>query len=163
MDTRTLTVLLPTEFNDRSEDVRYAAMKICRRLNGKAVLLHVLAETYRDPAWHAANAPLQPIEVHYESLARKKLSEAEHFFQDNGIECASVVRPGNVHEAILEESERLPADFIVMGSKPRGAAAGLLGGTVEHVLARTRCPVIVVPHEWVRCCSVSLAELERQR
>lgn len=152
-------ILIPTEFHERSEAVRRVALNLCRRLNGKALLMHVVNEMDRDPAWHTAHAPLIPVEVHYEFLAMKKMQGIVKFFQDNGIETDSVVCRGSVTEVILAEAESRAVDFVVIGSKHRTVASGILGGTVEKIVARSHCPVIVVPHELTRCCGNSVTQM----
>lgn len=139
-------VLVPTEFHPESAQIERAALNFCRKLDARAVILHALTDSYRDPAWHTTLTPLMPIEVHYEFLARKKLSEIKRFYSDNDVECAGILVSGEPGEVILREIRRLQPDYIVMGSKGRSAVSGVLGGTVERVLSNADCPVLVVPH-----------------
>lgn len=141
------TILIPTEFHADSGRVQCVALSLCRRLNARAVFLHVLTETTRDPAWHTTLTPLMPVEVHYEFMARKKMKEIEQFFRDNGVSCESIVQKGDAAEVIVKEMHESRPDFVVIGSKRhRGVTSGILGGTVERVLANAHCPVLVVPH-----------------
>lgn len=141
-----ITVLIPTELQERSESVQRAAFLLCRRLAANAVLLHVVTDAYQDAMRQPAFTQLSPVEPHQEYLAKQRLKRIEVFFHDNGVACISSVRSGDPASHILAKSRELPADFIVMGSKRRTVASGILGGTVERVLTGALCPVIVVPH-----------------
>lgn len=56
------------------------------------------------------------------------------------------VLEGRVEERVTELARELDAGFIVVGTRGRGALARLvLGDTVQAILQRTPCPVIVVP------------------
>jgi nucleotide-binding universal stress UspA family protein len=65
---------------------------------------------------------------------------------ERGAEIETVEAGGLPTLVILEQAQRLAADYIVMGSHGHGAIYDLLiGGTTHAILKRARCPVVVVP------------------
>jgi nucleotide-binding universal stress UspA family protein len=57
-----------------------------------------------------------------------------------------VVTQGEVSEAIARVAVERNADFLVVGTKGRGALSRLvLGDTTHDIIKRTPCPVVVVP------------------
>ena len=55
---------------------------------------------------------------------------------------------GSPAEALLETADREAADFLVVGSRGRGALRSAVVGSVSRELAtQARCPVVIVPPE----------------
>jgi nucleotide-binding universal stress UspA family protein len=67
-------------------------------------------------------------------------------FDGSGLEVAALHIQGVPAEKIVEESARLGAGLVVMGSHGHGALRHLLAGSVTSgVLKHSPCPVLVVP------------------
>ncbi len=76
----------------------------------------------------------------------KALEEAAEKLKKSGVEATARVVHGLPIEVLLEESDKLEIDIIVIGSHGHGAVHKLLAGSVsESVLRRSICPVLVVP------------------
>jgi nucleotide-binding universal stress UspA family protein len=62
------------------------------------------------------------------------------------MEVEVVVTEGEVADVISRVARERSADFLVVGTKGRGALSRLvLGDTTHDILKRTPCPVVVVP------------------
>jgi len=58
------------------------------------------------------------------------------------VEVRTVVEEGNPAEVLIEHSAR--ADLVVVGSRGHGGFAGMLLGSVSHhLVAHSKCPVVV--------------------
>jgi nucleotide-binding universal stress UspA family protein len=74
------------------------------------------------------------------ALTQQRLSAA-------GVTATSTVLQGVAREQVLAFAEQQAADVIVVGASSRPAVAARLLGNVPHaLLARSRRPVLVVPH-----------------
>lgn len=68
---------------------------------------------------------------------------AEHLA---AVEVRTVVMEGKVEDAVTDLAREAGSSFIVVGTMGRGALSRLvLGDTVQAILQRTPCPVVVVP------------------
>ncbi|MFO0934085.1 MAG: universal stress protein [Planctomycetota bacterium] len=80
--------------------------------------------------------------VHAASLRR--LESTARGLDASGVDVEVV--EGQPAGAILDAADEWGADLIVVGGRRRGRFTGLrVGGVVERLLRRARCPVIVVP------------------
>lgn len=80
--------------------------------------------------------------VHAASVRR--LEETARGLGASGVDVEVV--EGQPAGAILDAADEWGADLIVVGGRRRGRFTGLrIGGVVERLLRRARCPVIVVP------------------
>ncbi len=78
----------------------------------------------------------------------RELQEYGARLEDEGVQVAALLLPGDPVGKIVEEAEKLDVDLIVMGSHGHGAIYELLVGSVtEGVLRKARRPVLVVPSE----------------
>jgi nucleotide-binding universal stress UspA family protein len=81
-----------------------------------------------------------------EARAQASLEEARLLGTDYGVEVrGEIVRARSIGKAIVEEAERRGVDLIVLGSSPRWRRqARFFSPTVEYVLKRAHCEVVVV-------------------
>ena len=77
-----------------------------------------------------------------ESLARLRKFVADHVPGD--IPVQDIIAQGPVHREILEVSEQIGADLIVMGAPAPGVRDILLGANAAHVVRHSRRSVLVV-------------------
>jgi nucleotide-binding universal stress UspA family protein len=69
-----------------------------------------------------------------------------HVVRDEGVTAHVIHQVGSPGERIVQQAERLEADYIVMGSHGHGAFYDLIvGGTTTRVLKAATCPVVIVP------------------
>ena len=76
---------------------------------------------------------------------RDSLESAACFLEDNGFEVATEFIMGYPAEKIIEYSDRIKADLVILGAKGLRSALGiLLGGVAQQVVEYCSCPVLVV-------------------
>jgi nucleotide-binding universal stress UspA family protein len=95
----------------------------------------------------AGQAGMDPAEER-QRLLDGATAEVDAFMAEHlaGVPAAGRVLVGKVEDCVTDVARETAARFIVVGTRGRGALARLvLGDTVQAILQRTPCPVIVVP------------------
>jgi nucleotide-binding universal stress UspA family protein len=141
------TILVPIDFSDVTPRVLEKATELARALEGRLVVLHVI----QPPVNLSASDPVlientTRITAAAEKAADKHLERLEKgLLADFGPVRVQRVTGAPVAR-ILDEAEKLSADYIVLGSHGHTAVYDLLVGSTAHgVLKRSSCPVIIVP------------------
>ena len=139
-------ILVPVDLSAISGQVVDGAARLAERLGAKAVLLHVEPP---DPAFVGYGVGPQTVR---EAVARDiaKDDDRLHAFRDQmrqqEIEVECLLIQGPVVEKIIEQSDQLDVDYIVIGSHGHGALYDLVVGSVcDGVVRRARRPVVVIP------------------
>lgn len=140
------TILAPIDFSAVSDVVVTEAAALARAHQGRVVLLSVV----QPPAAMADYAPLladiAEITAAGERNAARQLEKIEAKLAADCITTESVQLVGAPIPLIVEQAEKLDADYIVMGSHGHTALYDLLVGSTTHgVLMRAKCPVVIVP------------------
>jgi nucleotide-binding universal stress UspA family protein len=140
------TVLAPVDFSIVTNRVADAAIKLARLLQGRVMFLHVVP-----PPLGIRNVlpAVEDVEMRTKSAghdADKKLDELKHAFQRKfgGIEVLRLSGPPVA--TILEQAQKIAAEYIVIGSHGHSAAYDVLMGSVATgVVKKSVCPVLIVP------------------
>lgn len=122
------------------------AVELARQSGGRVTVLYVVAELGAIEL-AGAEAGLDPGAEHERVLTTANASLRE--FLDAhlaDVTAAGRVERGKVEEVVADVARELGARYIVVGTRGRGTLARLvLGNTVQDILQRTPCPVVVVP------------------
>ena len=142
------SILVPVDFSDVTLKVVKAAIQLAKPFQSRITLMHVLEITPQilgiGPAPEAVPTP--PPEESIESGIAEKLARLEEMVTSIGLESKSVELQGAPVDLILSEAENSRVDLIVLGSHSRSPLYHLfVGGVIEGILKRARCPVLVVP------------------
>ncbi len=79
----------------------------------------------------------------------RQLQALETQLRADGLTVSSLLIQGPIAAKIVAESERLPADLIVIGSHGHGPLQQALSSSISQAVTRSApCPVVVVP---LRC------------
>jgi nucleotide-binding universal stress UspA family protein len=140
------TVLAPIDFSPVSRQVIDEAITIARGIDARLVLLHVV----QLPAVLGTGVDEKDLPVAFrlqvESDAVKNLGSLQRQLRDEGVTAHAVHQVGVPGEQILEQADRLDADYIVIGSHGHGAFYDLIvGSTTSRVVTRAKCPVMIIP------------------
>ncbi len=164
------TILLPTDFDPRSDSPRYAAW-LCNELRAKLTVLHVSQEFSRrhaevELAGVPGSAPdhLQPgggqignhgknarrwdpgVDTPMPGAGAKQLGK---LMEETSLWCKpdSLLEYGEPSAKILEIARKLNPDLIVLGARfaePEKLNSALARSTVTRVIAGAGCPVLTV-------------------
>lgn len=138
------TILHPTDLSDPSQYALQFAHSLARDYKAKLVLLSVLPPLIPSSGAHGGGAPNA-----HESI--QQMVDEEHQrvrrlvagITDVPLEIH--VRGGTFGPEIVQFSERVRADVIVMGTHGRqGVSRMLMGSVAEYVTQHAGCPVLTV-------------------
>lgn len=141
-----MRILVPLDLSDATAPVLAVTRRAAKACGGSIILLHV-AEP--DPAFvgYAAGPEVvrEQVAHEYREQHRALHSLAEDLRREE-IETTALLIQGQTAKCILNEAERLGADFIIMGTHGHGAMFHLIVGSVGHAVIReTTLPVLLVP------------------
>jgi len=140
------TVLAPIDFSDASRRVIEEAIQLARSIGGRLVLLNIVSPTSAFPSEFDSTGTRAAYLAQAEKLARDELATLQRSLRDEGVTAHVVHLLAQPGPGILEQAERLEADYVVMGSHGHGAFYELIvGGTASRVLKMAKCPVVIVP------------------
>jgi nucleotide-binding universal stress UspA family protein len=143
---RTKTILAPVDFSSVTDHVVGEAAALARALGARVVLVHVTEPTTGVVDYAAIVVAIAQVNEAAVKHAVERLGQIEQELKDDGVAAASVHLTGSPIPEIIEQAEKLPADYIVIGSHGHTAFYDLLvGGTAHGVLKRAKCPVVIVP------------------
>jgi APA family basic amino acid/polyamine antiporter len=131
-------ILVPMKLGLIGEEMVATAIKLAQERGSEVEALHVV----RVPLDLSLDAPL-PDE---ERRAADSMEEARLLGEDHGVTVVGkTVKARAIGEAIVDESARSDIDLIVLGSAPRWRRQSrFFSPTVEHVLRKASCEVVVV-------------------
>ena len=153
--TKIKKVLIALDYDLSAQKVADVGFEIGRSMQAEITLMHVVADVnyysssafspiigfmgfnQADIAFFEKENSLKEATTNYLNKVRKKLGDEK---------IKIVIREGDFSNEILEEAQKLHADFIVMGSHSRSWLNDILmGSVVEKVFKNTQIPLIIVP------------------
>jgi len=147
------TILVPTDFSEPSYYGLDTAAEIARKTGARLHLFNAAEVTNyfytADPAVSAAPASimLEGINENLKKAAEKKLDALKKRKTLKGLTVnTSCEVTSNVHNAIINYSDKVKADIIIMGSHGEGNIQEvILGSNAERVVRASAKPVLVIP------------------
>lgn len=159
-------ILVPVDFSECTEKALLYAVPFARQFDATLTLLHVV-----EPPYLPASEMGVVVEVESKDDARKELETLRARLAGK-VRCQTMVRKGSAQLEILDAAKELGSDLIILGSHGRtGVERLLMGSTVEKVVRRAGCPILIVrphehdfitgsPNDWQPECERQEAELE---
>jgi nucleotide-binding universal stress UspA family protein len=141
-----MKLLVAVDLSASTAKVVDKAEAIARGLSAKVWLLHVAAPEPDFVGFEPGPQSVrdsQAVEFHQ---AHQQIQEIADRFREAGLDTTALLVQGATVATILEQSAKLDANMIVVGSHGRGAMFQLLVGSVSKgVLHGAQCPVLIVP------------------
>lgn len=148
-------ILIALDYDPSAQIVAETGFKLAKSMNAEVTLLHVLREvTYYSSLEYspvigfdpAANQALWE-DINIEDLKKAAYNFLEHSKSHLGDDSlATMLKEGDISDAILESADELKANIIVMGMYNRtGLDKLLMGSVAEKVLHHSHIPVFIVP------------------
>jgi len=150
-------ILVPVDFSECSKKAVTYAVALAKQFDAKLTLLHILppypASSKRgyvgtDTA-HEGRSQLEVLRLTIGDIAPVE----------------TMLRRGTAHKEIVKAAQELGSDVIIISTHGyRALTHALLGSTVEQVVRRAPCPVLVVrekEHEFLKIGEQSRAAVSR--
>jgi nucleotide-binding universal stress UspA family protein len=129
-------ILVPLDLNRLGEGKIPNSEAYARAFGAELILLHVLP-TAPPSTGRVTMAESQALTYLYAIAAR---------LRSEGVTAHTLVRYGPVAEVILAEIAQQQADLVILGPNVRRNIPALLGASIaDTVIARSTCPVLLVP------------------
>lgn len=141
-----MKLLLAVDLSESSHKVIKSALQLFEKQNFEIYLLHVA-----DPEPELLGLDYGPASsrVHMKNKIqkeRKKLFEFAEKYKSEAVKITPLSAQGPTAEKIIEETDKLNCDVIIIGSHGRGAVRHILVGSVsEEILRKSGMPVLIIP------------------
>jgi nucleotide-binding universal stress UspA family protein len=140
------TVLAPIDFSDISDRVIEEAITVARAIGARLVLLNIVQPPAVLTSEYAETDMATEFCTRAERDSASRLVDLQKRLRDAGVTAHAVHQVGPPGQRIVEQAQRLDADYIVIGSHGHGAFYDLLvGSTTTRILRSAGCPIVVVP------------------
>lgn len=140
------TILAPVDFSSATARVIDTATELARAVEGEVVLLHVVQPPMVTSDYGLAMENVQEILAVSEQAAARQLAHLQSRLAGGGVPTRTLQVNGAPVAAILEQAEKLGAQYVVVGSHGHTAFYELLVGSTTHgILKKSPCPVVIVP------------------
>lgn len=143
------TIVALVDLSDLTFKVLKQAHTLAKAFDSQVIILHAVPKepTVVDVGLVAQTILQDPspkvIEQHHAQLLEMRDSLVKF-----GVDTTVQQLPGASVDAVLEETKKLQADLIILGSHHHSTIYNLLIGSVtDDVLKRAHCPVLVVPSD----------------
>jgi len=138
-------ILIAIDYDGTAAKIAKAGQALATAMNAEVVLLHVISEL---PVYYSSYMFIPDFQI--DVLEDLKIS-TQHFLDktkkqmgDNHIE--TVLKEGDISDAILNTANEMGVDVIVMGTHGRKWLDSILmGSQVEAVMKKTTIPLLVIP------------------
>lgn len=140
------TILSPIDFSATTPLVVEEAIALARATEARLVLLHVVQPLTLGSGEATLAESGAELASQAESEASRRLTELQQSLRERGVVAHAVLRRGSAGPAIVQQAERLQADYVVIGSHGHTAFYDLIvGSTTTRVLKEATCRVVIVP------------------
>jgi len=135
------TILLPVDGSECSKAATTHAISVARMFKSKLIVLHVVNVEEEFLVGTYAEEVINKLREEGEKI----LDEIEEIAKQHGVQVEKRIESGNVAKRILEVSEEVGADLIVIGSQGKSKITEFLVGSVsEKVFRHSEIPVLSV-------------------
>lgn len=142
-------ILLATDGSHLSQKAVHAAIELAAKFGSELVAVKVVPhyiQTYFEGSFAISDNDVKSIEDQWVQGAEKVLSHVKEQAQAKGVSIKTqVIKSDDIAQGLIDTSEQLQSDLIVMASHGRkGIKRLLLGSETLSVLTHANIPVLVL-------------------
>jgi len=134
-------IIVPVDFSVTSQNALMHAADHAAVFDNDLVMVHILEESYLSNLF-GGNSKNELIKIGIEQkmieLKSAVLTKYPH------LSCESIIYEGKVYKAIVEISNKMECDSIIMGTKGAEGIEQIIGSTASRVMSYSSVPVIIV-------------------
>jgi nucleotide-binding universal stress UspA family protein len=139
-------ILVAIDFSGMTGRLIEQAIPLAEKFDAKLWLVHIAAP---DPAFVGYEVGPQYIRDSRAEVLRQEHRELQQYacrLKDEGLDAEGLLIQGSTVETILNESDKLKADLIILGAEDHGVFFKTIFGSVwEEVVKSSKAPVMIVP------------------
>jgi len=142
METRTNTILVPTDFSEVIDFAIDHAAGVCKMQDAKLMLLHVInkdTKTY-----------LKKEKLEFASIAERLEKQTNELKEKYNIKVEYITKEGSIFSAISEVTKSIGANMVFLGTHGKTGMQHLTGSYALKVVEKSPVPVIVVQNRGFR-------------
>ena len=139
-------ILALVDLSEVSPAVADLGATIAKGCGARLWIIHVAAPEPDLVGFDAGPQHVRDHRAHQLRQEHRDLQALRDRHRANGVDAESLLVQGPTTDTVLEESARLNADLLVLGSHGRGGLfKALMGSVSEALIKRSAIPVLVVP------------------
>jgi nucleotide-binding universal stress UspA family protein len=148
-------ILIALDYNPTAQHILEAGYELARSMGAEVILMHVVADyTYYSSLDYSpilgfdqfSNLGAMQLDsvTQLENAANEYLEHLKAQFGNPSIK--TLIKDGDAGEGIVEASDNLGVDVVVLGSHSRrGLDKILMGSVAEKVLRKSKIPLYIIP------------------
>lgn len=148
-------ILIALDYNPTAQHILEAGYELARSMGAEIILMHVVADyTYYSSLDYSpilgfdqfSNLGAMQLDsvTQLENAANEYLEHLKAQFGNSSIK--TLIKDGDAGEGIVEASDNLGVDVVVLGSHSRrGLDKILMGSVAEKVLRKSKIPLYIIP------------------
>ena len=143
-------ILVAIDLSPRACNALKHAIKFAHIFKSKITLLNVHEEFMNKQEMVMSRVSVEKLQDTFKNISINAKNEIAHLIDDlegSDIEIDIVLKEGKASKEIINVSESLKPDLIVMGSNGKDSIADyILGTTTDVVVDNSKFPVLVIPN-----------------
>ena len=140
MEIRNNNILIPVDFGEQSLVAIDQSYNIARMAQAEINLLHVIDN---GSLWSFFSNKEQDDVI---NRIKEKMTElSKEIAEKSGLKVNFIIEKGNLMDVILEQSEKLKSEFIIVGTKStQDFVDRVVGSNALRMIREAKCPVITI-------------------
>lgn len=141
---KTPIILVPVDFTPHTKKLVDYAVQLANNLNAGVQLIHVI-EPFSSVDMLLDEDTIDEIIQNLLVKAQEKINDLLTSCKDIKNECGGTVQVGDVVDEIVQYSEEINADMLVIGTHgTKGLEKVLMGSIAERLVKNASCPTLVL-------------------
>ena len=143
-------ILVAIDLSPRACNALKHAIKFAHIFKSKITLLNVHEEFMNKQEMIMSRVSVETLQDTFKSISINAKKEIEHLIDDlegSDIDIDIILKEGKASKEIINSSESLNPDLIIIGSNGKDSIVDyILGTTTDFVVDNSKIPVLVIPN-----------------
>ena len=143
-------ILVAIDLSPRAYNALKDAIKLAHLFNSKITLINVHEEFLDKTEMIMSRVSVEKLQETFKDISIKAKDEIKHLIEDldgKDINIDIILKEGRASRVIIDFSNKINPDLIIMGSNGKDSLSDyIIGTTTSYVVDNSKCPVLVVPN-----------------